>query len=72
MIFWCNRQKFGPKTGGVFRALELESQILAQNRGGVYEGGGVFGMKGTVYVVKNCHQHSYGFENLMSSWGVGI
>ena len=20
---------------------------------------------------KNCHQHSYGFENLMSSWGLG-
>ena len=20
---------------------------------------------------KNCHQHSYGFENLMSSWGCG-
>ena len=21
---------------------------------------------------KNCHRHSYGFQNLMSSWGVGI
>ena len=20
---------------------------------------------------KNCHQHSYGFQNLMSSWGLG-
>ena len=20
---------------------------------------------------KNCHQHSYGFQNLMSSWGSG-
>ena len=20
---------------------------------------------------KNCHQHSYGFQNLMSSWGWG-
>ena len=25
-----------------------------------------------IYIVKNFHQHSYGFENLMSSWGVGI
>ena len=22
-------------------------------------------------VVLNCHQHSYGFQNLMSSWGWG-
>ena len=21
---------------------------------------------------KSCHRHSYGFQNLMSSWGVGI
>ena len=21
------------------------------------------------YILKNCHQHSYGFQNLMSSWG---
>ena len=25
-----------------------------------------------VYVIKNCHQHSFGLQNLMSSWGVGI
>ena len=25
-----------------------------------------------IYVLKNCHQHSNGFENLMSSWGVGV
>ena len=25
-----------------------------------------------INVLKNCHQHSYGFENLMSCWGVGI
>ena len=25
-----------------------------------------------IYVLKNCHQHTYGFKNLMSSWGVGI
>ena len=25
-----------------------------------------------VYVKKNCHQHSYGFQNLMSSWLVGM
>ena len=25
-----------------------------------------------IHVVKNCYQHSYGFENLMSCWGVGI
>ena len=24
------------------------------------------------YILKNCHQHSYGFKNLMSSWGVVI
>ena len=24
------------------------------------------------YIVKSCHQHSYGFQNLMSSWGVGV
>ena len=23
------------------------------------------------YILKNCHQHSYGFQNLMSSWGWG-
>ena len=23
------------------------------------------------YIVKNCHQHCYGFQNLMSSWGWG-
>ena len=22
-----------------------------------------------IYVIKTCHQHSYGFQNLMSSWG---
>ena len=22
-----------------------------------------------IYEIKNCHQHSYGFQNLMSSWG---
>ena len=22
-----------------------------------------------IYILKNCHQHSYGFQNLMSSWG---
>ena len=25
-----------------------------------------------LYIKKFCHQHPYGFENLMSSWGVGI
>ena len=25
-----------------------------------------------IYIVKSCHQHSYGFENSMSSWGVRI
>ena len=25
-----------------------------------------------IHVIKHCHQHSYGFQNLMSSWGVGI
>ena len=25
-----------------------------------------------IYIVKSCHQHSYGFQNLMSSWGVGV
>ena len=25
-----------------------------------------------MYVFKNCHQHCYAFENLRSSWGVGI
>ena len=25
-----------------------------------------------LYILKNCHQHSYGFESLMSSWGVRI
>ena len=25
-----------------------------------------------IQVIKYCHQHSYGFQNLMSSWGVGI
>ena len=25
-----------------------------------------------IYMFKNCHQHCYGFEILMSSWGVGI
>ena len=24
------------------------------------------------YILKNCHQHSYGFQNLMSGWGWGI
>ena len=24
------------------------------------------------YILKNCHQHSLGFQNLMSSWGVWI
>ena len=24
-----------------------------------------------IYILKNCHQHSYGFQNLMSSWRVG-
>ena len=23
------------------------------------------------YILKNCHHHSYGFQNLMSSWGWG-
>ena len=23
------------------------------------------------YILKNCHQHSYGFQILMSSWGCG-
>ena len=23
-------------------------------------------------MIKNCRQHSYGFQNLMSSWGVGV
>ena len=23
------------------------------------------------YILKNCHQHSYGFQNFMSSWGWG-
>ena len=22
-----------------------------------------------IYILKNCHQHSYGFQNFMSSWG---
>ena len=26
-----------------------------------------------IYIyIKKCHEHSYGFKNLMSSWGVGI
>ena len=25
-----------------------------------------------IYIVKSCHQHSYGFQNSMSSWGVGV
>ena len=25
-----------------------------------------------IYIVKNCHQHSSGFQNSMSSWGVGV
>ena len=25
-----------------------------------------------IHVIKICHQHSYGFKNLMSSWGVAI
>ena len=25
-----------------------------------------------IYVIKFCHQHSYGFQNLISSWRVGI
>ena len=25
-----------------------------------------------IRVIKNCRQHSYGFQNLMSSWGVGV
>ena len=24
-----------------------------------------------IHVIKNCRQHSYGFKNLMSSWGLG-
>ena len=24
-----------------------------------------------IYILKNCHQYSYGFQNLMSSWGWG-
>ena len=24
------------------------------------------------YLLQNCQEHSYGFENLRSSWGVGI
>ena len=24
-----------------------------------------------IYTLKNCHEHSYGFQNLMSSWGWG-
>ena len=24
-----------------------------------------------IYIVKICHHYSYGFQNLMSSWGVG-
>ena len=22
-----------------------------------------------IYILKNCHQHSYGFQNFMTSWG---
>ena len=25
-----------------------------------------------IHVIKNCHQRSYGFQNSMSSWGVGV
>ena len=25
-----------------------------------------------IYIVKSCHQHPYGFQNSMSSWGVGV
>ena len=33
---------------------------------------GIYNMYISTYIRnKNCHQHSYGFQNLMSSWGWG-
>ena len=43
MIFWCNRQNFGPKSGGgVYHVIIGISDFGPKQ-------GGVFGMKGTVF-----------------------
>ena len=53
-------KKIVQKQGGVFRALESESQNLVKNRGGVFIRGGGFGMKGTVYIHMRLEFHICG------------
>ena len=49
VIFWCNRQNFGPKSGGgVYHVIIGISDFGPKQGGGGLSGGGGFGMKGTV------------------------